>query len=539
MLFASCTYAQKKTLLTKSEVQVINDAFIPLSDSIIVLNDTLRQFKPLYDLAKTKTFVSVGEATHGTDEIRKFQMMLAKGLVSNSDFRAVVLGETPLLGSYPFFDFIVNGNGDIDKLENIFHFNIRPLLVWLNQLNSTRTFEQKILLLGSGIDEPMHTIDFVESHCRLHKTEVALKSLGTLKTLIREFKNTNRLKPDSLNRSTGELIDILNKSKGKSDSLDFKIDCMVRSLRLMVKILPNQNQSLPAFQQRDSVIFENLRWINSLKGKTVIILAHDLHVNRRTIVEEIYTSRLRSFGEYLARDFGQEYLSIGTEIKGGCFLNSQSREERIKEDKFKLGTIIGSVRPDEFGLFLLDDKLRRIFNNPGMKISKGTWESSVVDGRGILGDSFDAVIYLRESSPYALNNKGIHSTLFVNLNDEQRNKWIDDGKLNISAQFKVMEPLVGSEAYWSVYFNDTDKKLIRHYSSPVSDSPQDLFFEILEETKYISIGIHLKKLDYFNLKELKINGEKIHLRSLKVDVWKENSYKFKQTGNNIMVKKIK
>jgi erythromycin esterase-like protein len=531
------TYGQKN-ILTKSDIQVIKERFIPLNDNIIISDDTPRQFKPLYDLARTKTFVSIGEATHGTDEIRQFQMMLAKGLVSGADFKAVVLGETPLLDSYPFFDFIVNGNGDINKLENRIYSNIRPLLLWLSQYNSTRTFEQKILLLGSGVDEPMYTIDFVESHFRFYKSDIALASLGTLRELIREFKSTNQLKPDSLNRSTVSVIDILNKAKGKSDSLDFKIDCMVRSLHLMVRILPNQNQSLRAFQQRDSVIFENLKWVNRLKGKTAIILAHNLHINRKAIAEDVYTSDLRSFGEYLAKEFDQKYLSIGTEIEGGYFLNSQSEKDRIIEDKFKLGTMIGSVRSEKFGLFLLDEKLRKIFNNSKMKITKGTWESYLVDGRGILGDSFDGIIYVKKSTPYALYNKEDYCTLFVNLNNDLKNTLIKDGQMSVFTQFKVLKPLAGNELNYSVYFNDEDKKTIKHYTSSVQKSPHDLICEVSEGTKYISISIELKNLDYFNLKEIKLNGEKVHLRSLDLKDWNRTGYKFRQSKNDVFVTRL-
>ena len=92
-----------------------------------------------------------------------------------------------------------------------------------------------------------------------------------------------------------------------------------------------------------------MEWLNNLKGKTVIINAHNLHINKITITPEIYTNSSKPFGKYLAEKYNQDYLSIATEVDKGFFYNGSSPKTAIIEDKKKFGTILGSIVPSDYG----------------------------------------------------------------------------------------------------------------------------------------------------------------------------------------------
>ncbi|PLK44356.1 erythromycin esterase family protein [Emticicia sp. TH156] len=527
--------AQHTSFLAKNEINTLKESLIPLNDKILTADDSLNELQPIYELARNKSIVAIGEATHGTDEIRLFQLMLAKGLVSKTNFKAIALGETPLLDSYSFFDFVVNGSGDINKIANLFHFDVRSLLLWLRTFNENKAFRDKVWMLGSGVDTPQKTYDFIETHCRYYQLYSALPYLNNLKSLLKENTLTKPHVTDSLNKNIQTLSTILNASKGQTDSLNFKIDCMLRSLRISGKTFTNLNNSLEFFRQRDAIISENLEWMYSTKGKTAIILAHNFHVNKKTIEQESYSYSSRSFGEYLSEKYDRGYVSIGTEIAKGQFLSGTFNREKIIENKHKLGSIIGDLTPHKFLFFLMNDSLKTILNKPEIKISKGTAKTFLADGKGMIGDAFDGLIYIRTSTPYTFYNKEEFCTLFVNLGEEIKNKILKDRKLTLSAQFETSATTQKNQLSYSIYLNDADKKVIKHYTSPLPANQSAIEIYIPESTKYISISLILKSLSHFNLKALKANESTINLKNIELFDWNNMGYQLKRTKNAIQV----
>ncbi|NBB30317.1 erythromycin esterase family protein [Cellulophaga sp. BC115SP] len=516
-------YSQNHYQLKENDLKLIKESFVSEED-------TIKQFETLYNLAKDKSFVSIGEATHGTDEIRKIQILLAKNLALNSNFKAIALGESPLLDSYPLFDYVVNGNGDTKVLSNLFHFNIADLLLWLKQYNLNKPWSKKVWLLGCGVDTPEKIIDFVSTHCTNNHYSDAKKLIFNIsKTFSNHTESSTGV--DSLTFYTSELINILNNQKGKADSLDFKLDCMIKSLSNLPKLFANRNNSLATFLERDKMIYQNIEWLFTSKGKTVIVFAHNSHTNKKAILKDVYTKTYKPFGEYLSNKYGTMYLSIATEIQKGFFYNGSPNKQQVLEHPTKIGTIIGSNITNNIGFIAFNEGLRKVFNNSSLKITKGTLESALTDGQGVIGDAFDAIIFIKSSSPYLFYEDDDFCVLYLNL-DKELKQILTTQKITLLSQFETNQE--GTTQY-SIYFNDVNKKLLSHNTRIFSVKDSNATFEIPQNTEYISVSLVLRKVTSFKLNSIQVNERPIALDKLAFFDWNHRGYSFKPNRKYISV----
>lgn len=521
--FVINAYSQNHYQISEGDLKLIKQSFISEDDSI-------KQFETLYHLAKDKSFVSIGEATHGTDEIRKIQIQVSKNLAQNYNFQVIALGESPLLDSYPLFDYVVNGNGDPKTLSNLFHFNIVDLLRWLKQYNLSKSWSKRVWLLGCGVDTPEKIIDFVSTHCTNNHYPDTKKLLYNInKTFSNQANSPYSI--DSLISYTLELANILSSQKGKTDSLDFKLDCMIKSISNLPKLFANRNNSLATFLERDRMIYQNIEWLFTSKGKTVIVFAHNFHTNKKAILKDVYTQTYKPFGEYLSNKYGTMYLSIATEIQKGFFYNGSPNKQQVLEYPTKIGTIIGSNITNNIGFIAFNEGLRRVFNNSSLKITKGTLESALTDGQGVIGDAFDAIIFIKSSSPYLFYEDDDFCVLYLNL-DKELKQILTTQKITLLSQFETNQE--GTTQY-SIYFNDVNKKLLSHNTRIFSVKDSNATFEIPQNTKYISVSLVLRKVTNFKLNSIQVNGRPITLDKLAFFDWNHRGYSFRQNRKYISV----
>ncbi|MGX7690096.1 erythromycin esterase family protein [Flectobacillus roseus] len=516
-------YSQNHYQISEGDLKLIKESFVSEDDSI-------KQFESLYNLTKDKSFVSIGEATHGTDEIRKIQIQISKNLTQKHNFQVIALGESPLLDSYPLFDYVVNGNGNPKALSNLFHFNIADLLLSLKQSNLGKPWSKKVWLLGCGVDTPEKIIDFVSTHCTNYHLSAASKLIFNISKTFSNRPNSPTSR-DSLAFYTSELVNILNNHKGKADSLDFKVDCMIKAVSNLPKLFANRTNSLVAFLERDSVIYQNLEWLFTSKGKTVIVFAHNFHTNKKAILKDVYTQTYKPFGEYLANKYGTKYLSIATEIQKGFFYNGSPEKQPILEHPMKLGTILGENIPSNLGFITIHEGVRNIFNNSSLKITKGTLESALTDGQGVIGDAFDAMIFIKSSSPYLFYEDDDFCVLYLDL-DKELKQILTAQKITLLSLFETNQE--GTTQY-SIYFNDVNKKLLSHNTRIFSVKDSNATFEIPQNTEYISVSLVLRKVTNFKLNSIQVNERPIALDKLAFFDWNHRGYSFKQNRKYISV----
>lgn len=166
-----------------------------------------------------------------------------------------------------------------------------------------------------------------------------------------------------------------------------------------------------------------------------------------------------------------------------------------------------------------------------MKITKGTLESTLTDGQGVIGDAFDAIIFIKSSSPYLFYEDDDFCVLYLNL-DKELKQILTFQKITLLSQFETNQE--GTTQY-SIYFNDVNKKLLSHNTRILSVKDSNATFEIPQNTKYISVSLVLRKVTNFKLNSIQVNERPITLDKLVFFDWNHRGYSFRQNRKYISV----
>lgn len=410
LFWAMCCKAQDNSPISK----ILQSSFIPFSDSILIKNDSNRELATLYALANNKEIVAIGEVTHGTKEVLAFQNLIAINLVESYGFKCIVLGEVSMLDSYMVNDFVVNMKGRADELEIKGKVNIREVAyrqsdmidfyVRIRDFNKNKPFRDRIWIIGADIDEPKEIIDFIKRHCQEQQIPNAIAVVDKLNAGLKKVYRSGKAGIHAIVESSDHLIQILESSRNKTDSANMKIDIMIRVLQTLPQLIAFSSGTDLKYKMRDKFIFENVEWLIKAckKDKIVIIKVHNFHSNRKTIYTEVF-GKFLALGEYLSKHYQQKYLSIGTEVLQGRFYTGASTTTKIAQNKNKLGNMIGSNTNTQYGVLFCDSTAKEFLNKPQYTISYGTvnYKSSLlINGKGLIGDAFDALIFIRNSTPY-------------------------------------------------------------------------------------------------------------------------------------------
>ncbi|MBA4849186.1 erythromycin esterase family protein [Emticicia sp. BO119] len=389
-------------------------SFVTLSDSILIKGDSDNELSVLYEQARNKKIVAIGEVTHGTREVLAFQKLIAVNLVKRHDFNCIVLGEVSLLDAYKINDFVVNQRGTTNDLMIEGKPKVREMAYrqldmlefysWIRDFNKNRPFNDKVWVIGTDIDDPREIVAFVKAHCQFYYLRESKAILEKLIYDLKKIGQSNKITIKTIEEDANQVIKVIEKSRNGVDSVNLKIDLMIHVLKSLPQLVVFSSDADLKYKIRDKFIFENINWLidSCKKDKMVIIKAHNFHINKRTIYTEVF-GKFLSFGEYLSRRYQKTYLSIGTEVQQGRFYTGATTFSKIAEHKHKIGTVIGSDTKALYGILFHDSLAKEFLNKPLYTISYGTvnYKSSLlINSKGMLGDAFDALIFIRNSSPY-------------------------------------------------------------------------------------------------------------------------------------------
>lgn len=529
-------FACQSISYSQNNLSIIKQNFLAFDTNLISSRDSLNELSALYRIAQSKYVVSIGEVTHGTDEIKKIQNIFSKGLIQNSNFKVIALGESPLLDSYPLYDYVVNKRGNPKALANLFHFDIYELLIWMKEYNEDRQQNEKVCILGCGIDSPEKILDFVSGHLNANLSSGHSEILTKITNLFANKTVSSKQEIDSLKSYNMKLMRILNANKNGVDSLNFKIELMIRSLEKLPILYMKRDSSMKLFLERDKVIAQNVEWLLTHKGKTAVMFTHNLHINKKALEKGVYGSEDKPMGEYLAIRYADKYWCLATEIQNGQFYNGSIYPQKITEDSLKIGNLIGSAISSNYGYLLFDENLRNFFNSKNFKMTKGTLTSTIIDGRGIIGNAFDGVIFIRTSNPYKFWNEKDFCTLYINL-DEDLRSIVASKKIDISTHLQAQSQDNRGSILYSIYFNDAEKKILRHKTYLYSPSDTTVTFDIPEQTKYISVSLAIQNIQYLKLNKIKINDKSIPFSRFQFFDWNRKGYIYKPTKKFIVITK--
>ncbi|MDI9862809.1 hypothetical protein QM480_00630 [Flectobacillus sp. DC10W] len=123
------------------------------------------------------------------------------------------------------------------------------------------------------------------------------------------------------------------------------------------------------------------------------------------------------------------------------------------------------------------------------------------------------------------------------MDERLSSKIIQNRRITLSTFFEVNSNIIDNSIMYSIYLNDKDKKVIKHFTKKVPYSGEEVDNEIPDNTKHISISLVLKRIDFFKLYSLKINNKNLKVSELSFYDWNQMVYKFNMIDNVIYIQK--
>jgi erythromycin esterase len=254
--------------------------------------------------------VGLGEVTHGSKEIFKMKHRLVRYLRENMGFDTFSI-EANMPEAYRLNDYTLRGVVDPAELIRGMYFwtwrtqEVLDMVNWMKAHNDASP--KKIRFTGFDMQyyewslEVLKKLTGKEAETTISKMEVTLRD-------IREKRRANRGRylPDSEEETRMQeyLSELRNWIEAQVEAEKDKAWGM-QNVRLIEQYLYYQD-----FLKRDQYMAENVAWIAQQNPDSKIVLwAHNGHIQESD-------SRM---GQYLDRQFGEDYVSIGFAFHEGAY----------------------------------------------------------------------------------------------------------------------------------------------------------------------------------------------------------------------------
>ncbi len=383
-------------ILTKKEVAQLEQNAIPIE-----INQAAFEF--LEDKVKYKKLVSLGESTHGTKEIFQIKTEIIKYLVQNQDFNIIIF-EGSMGGLEKANDFLLEDtiHGVDSAMTQVFGLyqtqEVKALFQWIQDYNKDKSTDKGIILAGCDIQSDETSFMKLKTYAK-DKDVILLELLNDYKSEYRVY----------------ELLDIVKKIKNrlvktKENFSDNQFRYYYQHANLLHQFVNfDANIGIRAIN-RDSCMADNIKWILDSNSETkAIYWAHNRHIKKDNQVrywsDRNYQRRnnRETTGGFLNSLLENEQYVIGFALKKG-FVRAKSNGV-YKEDNYLHRIMPYSYeyilsQADE-PIYFIDlstisnlIKTQKYFIEIGAGMNNKYPQSTKYD----LGKSFDAVIYIDESS---------------------------------------------------------------------------------------------------------------------------------------------
>jgi erythromycin esterase len=304
-------------LIIKSSAQDKTGRIVDSLNEVIVPINTLSPDSNLSDLAFLKktladrSIVSLGEATHGTEEFFIYKDRLIRFMVSELGFKAIAF-ESDFSTVQRLDDYI---NNKIEQLKGGYNgFPLTPqtriMLAWLRQYNQTRAIQERVHLYG-----------------------IEARGFNNISgSILASFKNLSE-------ESEALLTRIRNASYSSLTKKDIKevkaiIPQLYQEAELSKTALARHYIALldqgvdhflkHDFGKRDKFMADNVGWIlKDNNVEKVIIWAHNGHVSKSSLFGS------PSLGTHLFEKYKSKYFAIATDFSGGSVFSSMRKKGKV------------------------------------------------------------------------------------------------------------------------------------------------------------------------------------------------------------------
>lgn len=393
-----------------------------LQDSKISIENLDDSLFSKSDLFKDKTIVGLGEATHGSHELFKVRCQLTKSLIMSMNFKVIAI-EAGFQECANLNEYISTGAGDVEKLIKDLHQwfwqreEMLKFIEWLRHYNEGKKEHEKVEIFGFDMQWRNASAKNITSFLSANNPSLYNK-LSQQLSVIASTENTSL--PDSIYGTLDIIENALIKNKGNylKDSIEYKMAFQnLRILKQAELFLKDRSEVRLYYEKmREKYMAQNLIWKYNSQSQKIVLWAHNGHISKgkRCGLWGIMCDEL--MGRFLKDKFGDYYLPVGFEFNKGTFWAFYNKEKfksifLNESSAFSLPYFLAKAKTDNclinFDAIRSKGKVGKMFlNTPINSHSIGTFYLQNDRFNKIrLGEHYESIIYIEESSPFQFLNK--------------------------------------------------------------------------------------------------------------------------------------
>ncbi|MGA8114258.1 MAG: erythromycin esterase family protein [Actinocatenispora sp.] len=281
---------------------------------------------PLDDAASAR-LVAVGEATHGNRDFVRARTLVIQNLVRRHGFRTVAL-EADFGGTAVADDYVTRGDGTARSAAGALGFDLyrthetADLLQWLHDHDAGLPDREKVHVYGFD----MQRYDANKQRLLRYLGTVDPARVEPTRTALAHLTDARRTSLDKATIAAGgraaqRIVTAMRNRRdayvSASSAESFALALHhADTIRLGAQLASSDDQRA---SNRDTWMARNVGWIADLaerRGHPKVVLgAHDGHVDKSGAA-----FGYESMGQGLAKRYGRDYFTIGTEFGSSTFI---------------------------------------------------------------------------------------------------------------------------------------------------------------------------------------------------------------------------
>ena len=357
--------------------------------------------------------VALGDVTHATHELYAAKQVLVPQLVARG-FRVLAF-EAPYSEYKALDDYVLHGTGDPAAALNLplYWFwdtnEILALVQWAREQNAAG-LTPPIRIEGVDPTSPRVTAAEVVAYLRRVDPAAATQAESTYRCIREGYTGAEWCRRD--------IAAVRTSMEAKRDayaqaSSAAEIEEILHAARVVEQ---GERVLAEGYDVRDEPMAENiLRRVD--RGEKVIVLGHNEHWGRTPYVLDDPHAPIRSAGSVLGEALGNRYFALGSLLLDGTFL-AVEYTPGIRSGEIRLQTMTAPSTED-FALLLSQSRLDSMIlplrgtlpawlaGTHRLRFAGSTVPSrdrATLDVPADLGRKFDAVLYIRTSTPTQLRH---------------------------------------------------------------------------------------------------------------------------------------
>jgi erythromycin esterase len=365
-------------------------------------------FDPAY-----ATVVALGDVTHATREVYEAKRALLPGLVARG-FRTILF-EAPYTEYKALDAYVLHGAGDPSAALNLplYWFwdtnEILDLVQWAREQNAAG-LTPPIRIEGIDPTSPRTTAAEVVAWLRGLDPEAAAQAESAYHCIRDGYRGADWCRNGIAAVRTAMAA---NRDRYALVSSSQEVEEMLHAARVVEQ---GERVLSEGYDVRDEPMAENvLRRVE--RGEKVVVFGHNEHWGRTSYVLDDPNVPIRSAGSVLAEQLGARYFALGSIALEGTFL-AVEYAPGIRSGEIRT-QVMTAPSPDDFAALLSRSGVpSAIFPLHGtlppwlsgthrMRFAGSTVpspERTMLDVPANLGRKFDAVLYVRTSTPTSLRH---------------------------------------------------------------------------------------------------------------------------------------